>query len=214
MRALQLFKPKLLRALSVCTLTVYVLKTCTILPPYMHVYECALLSCMLTLLECTPSYRACLPCYEHSRYACMGISHSNMYVTSTLEHGCALLSCMLRYFNACPPIVHAYIATTPLIVHARISISLSSIYPPCALLMYMNVHSYHACFRCLDARPPIVHAYIATSPLIVHASLSNKYVTSALYKCTYRGCDVTSMRALPSYMPTLLRALSVYEHIV
>jgi hypothetical protein len=123
------------------------------------IYEYALLSCMFSLLQCLPSYRACLPCYEHSRYACMGISHINMYVTSTLEHGCALLSCMLRYFNACPSIMHAYIATTPLIVHARVSKSLSSMYPHCALLMYMNVHSYHACyepFRCSRLHEHIV----------------------------------------------------------
>jgi hypothetical protein len=137
----------------------------------------------------------------------VSIYHSSMYVTSALVHGCALLSCMLRYFNVCPPIVHAEIATPRLIVHACMNIYLSSMYPHCALLMYMNVRSLHGCFRCLDACPPIVHAYIATSPLIVHAcisiSLSDVYITSAVYTCKYMR-TIIMLSCILTLLPALL----------
>jgi len=58
----------------------------------------------------------------------------------------------------CPPIVHAYIATSLLIEHAYMSKSLGNIYVSSALLMHMNVLFHHACMR---------------------ISLSNTYVTSA-----------------------------------
>ena len=64
-----------------------------------------------------------------------------MYVNVYSYHAC------VRYLNACPPILHAYIATSPLIVHACMSISLNNVYVAGANLMYVNVHSYHACLR-------------------------------------------------------------------
>jgi hypothetical protein len=134
-----------------------------------------------------------------SMRALLSCTLSNMYVTGALEHECALLSsCIslshmyvtsallmymnvhayhtfLRCFNACPPIVNAYIATTPLIVHARMSIWLSDMYVTSALKTYMNVHSYNACLHCYEpshrARSH-EYIYIATSPLIVHARMS------------------------------------------
>jgi polyferredoxin len=105
-------------------------------------------------------------------HACISISLSNMYVTSAHimyinRHPCH--EC-LRCFNACPPIVHVYIATSPLIVHACMSVSLSNMYITRGLSMYQDVHPYHdACFRYLNACPPIVYAFIATSPFIKHA---------------------------------------------
>ena len=83
----------------------------------------------------------------------MDVHSYHAYMHRHSAHAC------FRCLDACPPIMHAYIATTPLIVHARVSISLSSMYPHCALLMYMNVHSYHACyepFRCSRLHEHIV----------------------------------------------------------
>jgi hypothetical protein len=83
----------------------------------------------------------------------------------------------------CLPIVHAYIATNKLVVHACRSTSLSIVYIIGALLVYMNIRCYHACFRYFNACPPIVHAYITTILLIKHAcmsiSLSNMHVNDA-----------------------------------
>ena len=108
----------------------------------------------------------------------MSISLCNMQDSSTL-----FFSCVLRYLSACPPIVHAYIATNKLVVHACRSTSLSIVYSVGALLVYMNIRCYHACFRYFNACPPIAHAYIATILLIKHAcmsiSLSNMHVNGA-----------------------------------
>jgi len=91
-------------------------------------------------------------------------------------------------------LVHAYISTSPLIVHACMSRSLDNVYVASALVMYMNVPSYHACLHYINACPPIVYAYIATSPLFVHAcmsiSLNHMYITTALlmYMHSYHAC--------------------------
>jgi len=92
-----------------------------------------------------------------------------------------LASALVMYMN-----VYSYHACSRsislLIVHAYIALSVSNMYLASALLMYMHVHSYHECSNYLNACPPIVHAYIATSPLIVHAcmSISEQYVRALL----------------------------------
>jgi hypothetical protein len=81
--------------------------------------------------------------------------------------------------------------------YADMSISLSNMYATGALFMYQNVHTYHACLCCLDARPCMItflsnmnvnsallmymnrHSY-ARVHACISISLCNVYVPSAL----------------------------------
>jgi hypothetical protein len=95
---------------------------------------------------------------------------------------CSLIINAFVTSDACPPIVHAYIATSKLVVHACMSISLSNVYVLNALLMFMNLH-----FN--------MHAYVASMRALL-SCISE--LLQPLSSCTLAGVYRLAICMLPA----------------